>query len=97
MTMEATSWKEPQSQLMVLVSISELRDGRSASLRGYEKSWTRRNSPGVGLGTTPKGEVRKGPMRDSRQDGEKGPVYRPWESSVEMYALTSCGCRVAEE
>lgn len=34
MTMVDTSWKEPQSQLRVLVSILELRDGQSTSLHG---------------------------------------------------------------
>jgi hypothetical protein len=68
----------------VVVSISELRDGRSTSLRGYEKSCTRWNSPGVDLGTTPRGEVQNGPIRASRRDGENGPVYRPWDNSVLM-------------
>ena len=57
MTMVDTSWKEPQSQLSLLVSISELREGRRASLQGHEKSCTRQNSPGAGFGTTPSGDV----------------------------------------
>ena len=74
MTMADMSWKEPQSQLRVLVSISELSDGQSASLQGYEKSWTRQNSPGVIFGTMPRGEVQKGPIKDSSWEEENGPV-----------------------
>ena len=97
MTMVDTSWKVPQSQLRLEVSISELSDGQRSSLWGYEKSCISRNSPGVDFGTTPRGDVRNGPISASRRSGEKGPEYLPQESSFLMYVVISRGCWMAEE
>ena len=60
MMISAISWKVPQSQLRLEVSISELSEGQESSLQGYEKSCTRWNFSGVGLGMMPNGNALKG-------------------------------------
>ena len=50
----------------------------------------------VVFGTVPRGDVRNGPIKNSSLEREKGPVYRPRESSLWMWDVTCSGYRRAE-
>ena len=66
----------PQSHGKLLGLISELTERICVLFRGKDKSCIMRNSLVVFVfSTVPKGDVRKGPIKDSRRDLEKGPEY----------------------
>ena len=69
------SLKVPQSQVKSSILIWSFTDQRNGSFLGKDKSWTiLRSVESRDLGTVPSGEVRKGPIKDSSFDFEKGPV-----------------------
>jgi hypothetical protein len=49
--------------------IAALTERKLGSPLGYDMSWIIRNLSELGLGTRPRGEVRKGPMTRSRSAG----------------------------
>lgn len=48
----------------------ELTEGQEGSERGKERSWIMRSLVELGLGTSPRGEVMKWPMRACSSSGE---------------------------
>ena len=73
-TRSLMSLKVPQSQVKRVGSIPSLIDEIKGSFLGKERSWmTLRSEVEPTLGTVPNGEVRKGPIRNSKREREKGP------------------------
>ena len=73
----------PQSQQKFSISIWSLTEESEGSFLGNERSCTiRRSEESMDFGTVPTGEVRKGPIKDSSLECEKGPEYLRRESSL---------------
>ena len=84
-TMILTSLNVPQSHLKSSMLIWSFMDERVGSFLGKERScMTLRSVESRDFGTVPSGEDRKGPIRNSSLEREKGPEYRRRDNSLRI-------------
>lgn len=81
----AVTSKDPHDVGKSSESMPALTDWRAELLRGNDTSWISRKDDECGLGTRPRGEVRKGPISPSSSSGAKPREYQPAAYSDAMY------------